>query len=99
MSQFFAFRSTRQDSNITPEAILNSEITNIRHRNLNRWQKDPCLQYDKMRIETNKQSIAFSDLSWGNVYTATWIFFAALPMFTNDYERTMSVDFEITNKF
>ena len=61
-------------------------------------KKDTCLQYDNMRTETRKQCIALSDLNWESVCRATRSF-SALPMSTNDYERAMSVDFEITNKF
>lgn len=50
-----------------------------------------------MRIGTRRHSIALCDLSWEGVSGDSN--FAVMVISTNDYEKIISIDFGIINKF
>ena len=79
--------------------ILNSKITNKRHKNAKKRRSIDCANdiVGSMRNEIRRQPVTVFNLSWDHM--VGWLIFTALYMSANDSESITWTDLRVTNKF
>lgn len=101
ITAFRCLRTLNSTSALHLWPILNSKITNRKHKKCEKYNTTQTLKRTlvyNMKAETKGKVWSYS-ISAGNIYFWWLKFFKTLHMSTNYHESAMSTDFEVTNTF